>query len=106
MIIEQFLGWTCLAAAMAAIGVYVWLVVKRAQLIRLFTGMGVFLTGLALFQGPNVLALTDGDLNVRLALGALILAVGVQIAAALRTRPAWTGGERRARTAERRASDV
>ncbi len=96
MIVEQVLGWVCLAAALAAVGVYVWLVVRRAQLIRLFTGLGLFLTGLALFQGPNILARTEGDVNVKLALAALVLAVGVQIAAALRTRSVWSGVDRRA----------
>lgn len=96
MIVEQVLGWVCLAAALAAVGVYVWLVVRRAQLIRLFTGLGLFLTGLALFQGPNILARTEGDVNVKLALAALVAAVGVQIAAALRTRATWSGVDRRA----------
>ncbi len=95
MIVDHALGWLCLAAAMVAVGVYVWLVVSRARMIRLMTSLGLFLTGLALFQGPNILARTEGDLNVRLAIGALTVAVGVQIVAALRTRPSWTGVERR-----------
>lgn len=95
MIVDQALGWASLAAAMVAVGVYIWLVVSRARMIRLMTGLGLFLTGLALFQGPNILARAEGELNVRLAIGALILAVGVQIVAALRTRPSWTGLERR-----------
>jgi hypothetical protein len=100
MLIEQILGWSCLVAAVAAIGVYVWLVVARAQLIRLMTGLGLFLTGLALFQGPNILAKAEGETNVKLALAALIVAVAVQIVAALRTRPSWTGVERRSGTGE------
>jgi hypothetical protein len=96
MIVEQMLGWSCLVAAVGAIGVYVWLVVRRAQMIRLLTSLGLFLTGLALFQGPNILARTDGDVNVRLAIAALVIAVAVQIVAALRTRPNWSGVDRRA----------
>lgn len=96
MIFEQMLGWASLIAALAAIGVYVWLVARRAQVLRLLTSLGLFLTGLALFQGPNILAKTDGDMNVRLALAALIAATAVQIVAAVRTRPAWTGEDRRA----------
>ena len=96
MILDQILGWASLASALSAVGVYVYLVASRARIIRLMTCLGMFLTGLALFQGPNILAKTEGDLNVRLAIGMLILAVGVQIVAALRTRPAWTGVDRRA----------
>lgn len=96
MIFEQMLGWASLIAALAAIGVYVWLVARRAKVLRLLTSLGLFLTGLALFQGPNILARTDGDMNVRLALAALIAATAVQIVAAVRTRPAWTGEDRRA----------
>ncbi|WP_122464541.1 hypothetical protein [Brevundimonas lutea] len=96
MIGGSLLGALCLAAAVAALACYAWLVIRRPRLIRLFTGLGLFLTGLALFQGPSILAQTEGDLNVRLAVVALIAAVAVQIAAALRTRPSWTGEERRA----------
>lgn len=91
---DAILGAACLIAAVAALAVYLWLVVRRAQLIRLMTGLGLFLTGLALFQGPTILAATPG-MNVRLALVALLLAVAAQIAALLRTRPAWSGVERR-----------
>jgi hypothetical protein len=94
---DQALGWICLAAAVAALGVYLWIIVIRSKLIRLMTGLGLFLTGLALFQGPDILAATR-SLNVRLALGCLVLAVIVQIAALLRTRPSWSGAERRTRT--------
>lgn len=94
--LDQILGWACLAAALSAVGVYVWLVASRARMIRLMTCLGLFLTGLALFQGPNILARTEGELNVRLAIGVLILSVGVQIVAALRTRPRWSGVDRRA----------
>ena len=93
---DQILGWASLAAALVAVGIYVWLVASRARMIRLMTSFGLFLTGLALFQGPNILARTEGDLNVRLAIGVLIIAVVVQTIAALRTRPAWTGVDRRA----------
>jgi uncharacterized membrane protein len=82
-------------AAVAALSVYLWMVVRRAQMIRLLTGLGLFLTGLALFQGPSILSATDGDLNVRIAVVCLILAVVVQIGSLLRTRPSWTGTERR-----------
>lgn len=95
MTADTVLGGLCLAAAVAAVGVYVWLVVTRARMIRLLTSLGLFLTGLALFQGPNLLARTEGELSLRLAVVSLILAVGAQIAAALRTRPSWSGVERR-----------
>jgi len=94
MTVDEVLGGACLVAAVAALAVYLWLVIRRAQIIRLMTGLGLFLTGLALFQGPAVLEAAPG-VNVRLALAALILAVAAQIAALLRTRPAWTGVERR-----------
>jgi O-antigen ligase len=61
-------------------------------------GLGLFLTGLALFQGPSILSATVGDLNVRIAVVCLILAVVVQIGSLLRTRPSWTGTERRSET--------
>ncbi len=96
MIGGSLLGALCLAAAVAALVCYAWLVFSRPRLIRLFTGFGLFLTGLALFQGPSILVQTSGDTNVRMAIMALIAAVGVQIVAALRTRPAWSGEERRA----------
>lgn len=96
MIVDQILGWACLAAALSAVAVYVFLIASRARMIRLMTCLGLFLTGLALFQAPNILSQTEGDLNVRLALGVLVLAVAVQSVAALRTRPAWTGVDRRA----------
>jgi hypothetical protein len=95
MSVDQALGWVCLAAAVAALGVYLWIVVIRSKLIRLMTGLGLFLTGLALFQAPEILAVTPA-LNVRLALGCLVLAVVVQIVALFRTRPSWSGAERRA----------
>lgn len=96
MIVDQILGWVCLAAAIGAVGVYLFLIISRVRMIRLMTCLGLFLTGLALFQGPNILAQTEGDVNVRLAIAVLLLAVSVQIVAALRTRPAWTGVDRRA----------
>jgi uncharacterized protein involved in exopolysaccharide biosynthesis len=92
---DQALEWICLAAAVAALGVYLWIVAIRSKLIRLMTGLGFFLTGVALFQAPEILAATT-SLNVRLALGCLVLAVVAQIAALLRTRPSWSGAERRA----------
>lgn len=92
---DQVLGWVCLAAAVAALGVYFWLILTRVKMIRLMTNLGLFLTGLALFQGPNLLALTEGDLSVRLAVLCLLLAVTVQIVAAIRTRPSWSGIDRR-----------
>ena len=92
---DAVLSAACLVAAVGAIGVYAWLVIARARLIRLMTGLGLFLTGLALFQGPHILSRTEGETNVRLALGALIVAVAVQIVALLRTRPVWGGVERR-----------
>jgi intracellular septation protein A len=93
--IDQALGTASLVAAVAALSVYLWIVVRRAQMIRLLTGLGLFLTGLALFQGPSILSATKGDLNVRIAVVCLILAVVVQIGSLLRTRPSWTGTERR-----------
>ena len=62
-------------------------------------GSRLFLTGLALFQGPSILSATDGDLNVRIAVVALILAVVFQIGSLLRTRPSWTGADRRSEAA-------
>jgi len=95
MIIEQAIGWACLAGAVGAIGVYVWLIVRRVHAIRLATNLGLFFTGLALFQGPNILARTDGDVLVQMAVGALLVSVIIQMVAALRTRPVWSGEERR-----------
>jgi hypothetical protein len=102
--LDAVLGPACLLAAVASVAVYLWLLVRRSAMIRLMTSLGLFLTGLALFQGPNILAQTPEDANVRLAMAALLLAVGVQLVAALRTRPAWSGVDRRAPRAEGPAS--
>ena len=95
MTLDTVLGWMALAAAVAALVVYGLFIVRRFQMIRLLTGLGLFLTGLALFQAPNILSQAEGHLHVRLAVLALILAVIAQIASALRTRPEWSGVDRR-----------
>ena len=96
MSFDAALGGAAVVAAIAALLTYGWLLVRRFQMIRLLTGLGLFLTGLALFQAPKMLTLSDGDAQVRLAIGALILAVVAQMASSLRTRPEWNGAERRA----------
>ena len=92
---DTLLTWVALAAAVVALLTYGYVIVRRFRLIRLLTGLGLFLTGLALFQAPTILALTQGDVRVRLAIAALIAAVAAQVASSLRTRPEWTGHERR-----------
>jgi hypothetical protein len=100
MTADQVLSWVCLIAAVASVGVYFWLIATRVRMIRLMTNMALFLTGLALFQGPNLLIRTEGELSIRLAVLSLILAVGVQIIAAFRTRPSWSGVDRRSLPSE------
>ena len=95
MTFDAALGGAAVVAAIAALLTYGGLLVRRFQMIRLLTGLGLFLTGLALFQAPRMLTLSDGDPQVRLAIGALIVAVIAQIASSLRTRPEWNGAERR-----------
>jgi glucose dehydrogenase len=93
--IDQLLGGTSVLTAVSAIGIYFWLVFRRPRILRLFSSLGLFLTGLALFQGPALLAVADGSVNVRLAVAVLILAVIAQVSAALKSRPVWTGEDRR-----------
>ncbi|CAN5357886.1 hypothetical protein BH10PSE1_BH10PSE1_18970 [soil metagenome] len=99
MTIDPLLGGAAVVAAIAAMATYVFLLIRRFQLIRLLTGLGLFLTGLALFQAPRILGLSTGDPQVRLAIGVLILAVVVQMVSSLRTRPEWNGAERRSAVA-------
>ncbi|WGM48586.1 hypothetical protein KOAAANKH_03488 [Brevundimonas sp. NIBR10] len=95
MTFDALLSGAAVVAAIAALLTYGWLLVRRFQMIRLLTGLGLFLTGLALFQAPRMLTLSDGDALIRLAVTALIVAVVAQIASSLRTRPQWNGAERR-----------
>jgi glucose dehydrogenase len=92
--IDQLLGGASVLTAVSAIGIYFWLVFRRPRILRLFSSLGLFLTGLALFQGPALLAVAD-SVNVRLAVAVLILAVIAQVSAALKSRPVWTGEDRR-----------
>ena len=86
-----------LVAAAAAIVIYVLVLLRRPEWVRLFNGSGLLLTGLALFQAPSFLHDADGteSTNAAAAVVLLILAVIAQAAAALRNRKAWDGTERR-----------
>ena len=90
------LGWLSLACAVGAIAVYFFLVFRRPRLIRLFNGLGLLLTGLALFQAPSILRDTAGAPNVTVAILLLNLAVIAQAYAGLRHRGGWDGVDRRA----------
>ena len=89
------LGWLSLACALGAIATYVFMVTRGQGVVRLLNGLGLFLTGLALFQGPAILRAAEGDTNVFLAVLLLNLAVIAQAAAVVRHRPIWDGKERR-----------
>ena len=89
------LGWLSLACALGAMAIYVYMVARGPRLIRLFNGLGLFLTGLALFQGPAILRETGPGANVFMAILFLNLAVIAQAYAVLRNRTAWDGVDRR-----------
>ena len=89
------LSWLSLACAVGALGVYAYMVARGPRVIRLFNGMGLFLTGLALFQGPAILRETGPGTNVFIAILLLNLAVIAQAYAVLRNRTAWDGIDRR-----------
>jgi hypothetical protein len=92
------LGWASTIAAVAAIAVYFYVVLRRPRLIRFLNGLGLFLTGLALFQGATIIRLgvdAGQSANIAAAVTLLILAVAFQAWAALRNRTAWDGVDRR-----------
>lgn len=89
------LGWLSLLCAVGALAVYAYMVSRQPRMIRLFNGLGLFLTGLALFQGPAILRETGPGTNVFIAILLLNLAVITQAYAVLRNRTAWDGVDRR-----------
>jgi hypothetical protein len=89
------LSWLSLACAVGALAVYAVMVSRQPRMVRLFNGLGLFLTGLALFQGPAILRETGPGTNVFLAILLLNLAVIAQAYAVLRNRTAWDGVDRR-----------
>src|SRR5690606_4850047 len=72
------LSWLSLACAVGALAVYAVMVSRQPRMVRLFNGLGLFLTGLALFQGPAILRETGPGTNVFLAILLLNLAVIAQ----------------------------
>ena len=89
------LGWLSLICAVGALAVYAYMVSRQPRMIRLFNGLGLFLTGLALFEGPAILRETEFETNVFIAVLLLNLAVIAQAYAVLRNRTAWDGVDRR-----------
>jgi len=89
------LSWLSLACAVGALAVYAYMVSRQPRVVRLFNGLGLFLTGLALFQGPAILRETGPGTNVFVAILLLNLAVIAQAYAVLRNRTAWDGVDRR-----------
>ena len=92
-------------AGLAAIGVYLAVILRHPHWVRMLNGSGLLLTGLALLPSPGLLmhvqaqAAFDAEAVVVL----LIAAVAAQSAAALRNRRAWDGVERRTGLLEGRA---
>ena len=91
------LGWTGLAAGLAGLGVYVIVVLRQPEVVRMLNGSGLMLTSLALTQARQMIGAAEGPtaFSVQAAVVLLILAMLAQSAAALRNRRAWDGVERR-----------
>jgi hypothetical protein len=85
-------------SAVVALGVYVYVVARRPQWIRLLNGSGLLFTGIALILIAALLpgAAGLGSLfTIAVTVALLIASVLVQSWAALRNRKAWDGVDRR-----------
>ncbi len=91
------LGWAGLAVGLAGLGVYVLVVLRQPEVVRMLNGSGLMLTSLALTQARPMIGACLGPtaFPVQAAVLLLILSVGAQTSAALRNRRAWDGMERR-----------
>ena len=91
------LGWAGLATGLAGLVVYVIVVLRQPEVVRMLNGSGLLLTSLALTQARTLVAAALGPaaFPVQAAVALLILAVIAQAAAGLRNRRAWDGVERR-----------
>lgn len=99
MAIVPVLTWASGLTALAAIGVYFYVLARRPQWVRLLNGSGLFFTGLALTQVAVLLpgAAARGALfTIAVTVALLIAAVLAQSWSALQNRRAWDGVERRA----------
>ena len=92
------LGWAGLATGLIGLVVYIVVVLRQPQIVRVLNGSGLLLTSLAVAQAREMIQAAQGPsaLAVQGSVGLLILAVIAQSAAGLRNRRAWDGTERRA----------
>lgn len=93
----SMLGWIGLAGGLAGLAVYVIVVLRQPELMRMLNGAGLLLTSLALTQAHIMIGAAQGGaaFAVQASVVLLILAVAAQSAAGLRNRRAWDGAERR-----------
>ena len=91
------LGWAGLATGLAGLVVYVLVVLRQPEVVRMLNGSGLLLTSLALTQAREMISVAQGPAAFALqaTVGLLIAAVVAQSAAVLRNRRAWDGTERR-----------
>ena len=91
------LGWIGLIAGLAGVVVYVAVIVRQPQVVRMLNGSGLLFTSLALTQAKVMVALAQGPaaFAVQASVALLVVAVIAQSAAGLRNRRAWDGTERR-----------
>ena len=91
------LGWIGLIAGLAGLAVYVAVIVRQPQMVRMLNGSGLLFTSLALTQARTMIATAQGPaaFAIQASVALLILAVIAQSAAGLRNRRAWDGTERR-----------
>jgi hypothetical protein len=94
-LIAQLLGYACGLGALAGIGAYAWVVLRRK---RWLNSAGLLLTSLGLAQ-LSLLIRQNADLSglmqAAMAVALLIAAVAVQLIAAIRARTPWDGVDRR-----------
>ncbi len=91
------LGWTGLVVGLAGIAVYLVIILRQPELVRVLNGSGLLLSSLALTGAQEMISVAQGPaaFAVHASVGLLILAVIAQAAAGLRNRRAWDGAERR-----------
>jgi hypothetical protein len=92
------LQWASGLTALAAVGVYFYVLARRPKWVRLVNGSGLFFTGLALSQVAHLLpgAAARGVLFTNAVAAALLIAaVLAQSWSALQNRRAWDGIDRR-----------
>lgn len=91
----QLLGYACGLGAVAGIGAYIWVVLKRKRWLNsaglLLTSLGLAQLSLLIHQNLDLSGLIQGGMAVVLFLAAIV----IQIVAAVRARTPWDGTERR-----------